>query len=119
MAVSKRRSLVEGIVGASFCLPIRAVLGETLNLGLPDNTMVMLCVSLPLEVIILGTIVGWWKQEVEWCSSTVSTMRNLGDVAQRGLGDGCAKMNSRRAGAPLGIVVALMVSLVRGIASIF
>jgi hypothetical protein len=56
---------------------------------------------------------------VEWCSSTASTTPSLGGMAQRGLGDGCAKMNSRRADAPSGAVVASMASLVRGFASIF
>jgi hypothetical protein len=56
---------------------------------------------------------------VEWCSSTASTTLSLGGVVQRGLGDGCAKMNSRRAGAPSGVMVASMASLVRGFASIF
>jgi hypothetical protein len=79
----------------------------------------MLCVALPLEGIVLETVTGWWKQEVEWCSTTVSTTPSLGGMAQRGLGDGCAKMNSRRADAPSGAVVASMASLVRGFALIF
>jgi hypothetical protein len=81
--------------------------------------MVMLCVSLPLEGIVLGTIAGWWKQEVEWCSSTASKTPSLGGVVQWGLGDGCVKMNSHRAGAPSGVMVASMASLVRGFATIF
>jgi hypothetical protein len=36
MAASERRSLVEGIVGAAFHLPIPAAPRETLDLGLPD-----------------------------------------------------------------------------------
>jgi hypothetical protein len=43
---------------------------------------------------------------------------SIGGMAQRCLGDGCAKMNSRRAGAPFGVVVVLMASLVRGFASV-
>jgi hypothetical protein len=99
MVASECRFLVEGIIGAAFRLPIRAVPGETLDLGLPDRMMVALCVALPLEDIVLGTVARWWKQEVEWCSSTASTTSSLGGVAQRGLGNGCAKMNSRRVGA--------------------
>jgi hypothetical protein len=33
MTAFVRRSLVEGIIGAAFHLPIRPVLGETLDLG--------------------------------------------------------------------------------------
>jgi hypothetical protein len=69
--------------------------------------------------IVLQKVVGWWKQEVEWYPSTASTTPSLGGVAQRSLGDGCAKMNPRRAGAPSGVVVASMPSLVRGFALIF
>jgi hypothetical protein len=112
MTAFERRSLVEGIVGAAFRLPIRVVPGETLNLGLPNRMMVTLCVSLPLEGIILGKVDGWWKQEVEWCSSTASKTPSLGGVVQRGLGYGCVKMNSHRAGAPSGIMVASRASLV-------
>jgi hypothetical protein len=32
---------------------------------------------------------------VEWCSSTTLTKPSLGGMAQRGLGDGCSKMDSR------------------------
>jgi hypothetical protein len=80
MVVSERRSLIEGIVGATFHLPIHIVLGETLDLGLPDQTMVEFCVALPLEGIILGTFVGWWRQEVKLCSS-VSITPSLGGMA--------------------------------------
>jgi hypothetical protein len=55
---------------------------------------------------------------VEWCSSTVSMTPSLGDVAQRGLGDGCAKMDSCRVGALFSVVVASMASLVRGFDSV-
>jgi hypothetical protein len=58
MAASEPHSLVEGIVGVPFHLPIRAVPRETLYLGLPVRTMVTLCVTLPLEGIVLGTIFG-------------------------------------------------------------
>jgi hypothetical protein len=118
MATSERHSLVEGIIGAAFRLPIHVVPGETLDPGLPGRTMAALCVALPFEGIILGTAAGWWKQEVVWCYSSTSKMPSLGGVAQQGLGDGCAKMNSRRAGAPFGVVVASMASLVRGFASV-
>jgi hypothetical protein len=57
--------------------------------------MVTLCVSLPVEGIVLEIVAGWWRQEVEWCSSTASMLPSLGGVVQRGLGNGCAKMNSR------------------------
>jgi hypothetical protein len=72
---------------AAFHLPVRVVPGEPLYLGVPDRTMVTLCVSLPLEGIILGTVVGCWKQELEWYLSTMSTTLSLGGVVQRGLGD--------------------------------
>jgi hypothetical protein len=81
MAASEPHSLVEGIVGVAFHLPIRVVPRETLYLGLPVWTMVTLCVALPLEGIILGTISGCWKQEVEWCSSTTLTTPSLGGMA--------------------------------------
>jgi hypothetical protein len=87
MSASERCALVDGIVGATFCLQIRAIPGETLDLGLPNWTMATLCASLPLEAIAIGTIAGWWRQEVEWCSSTASTTPSLGGVAQRGFGD--------------------------------
>jgi hypothetical protein len=60
MATSERHSLVEGTVGATFRLPVQAVLGETLDLGLPDRTILTLCVALPLGGIVLGTAAGWW-----------------------------------------------------------
>jgi hypothetical protein len=53
---------------------------------------------------------------VEWCSSTVSMTPGLCGVVQQGHGDGCAKMDSRRAGALSVAVVASMASLVRGVA---
>jgi hypothetical protein len=81
--------------------------------------MVMLCVALPLEGIILGTVSGWWKQEVECCSSTASTTPSLGGMAHWGLSDRCATMNQRKAGALSGLMVASMASLTRGFASIF
>jgi hypothetical protein len=81
MAASEPHSLVECIIGAAFHLPIRAVPRETLYLGLPDRMMVTLCVALPLEGIVLGTVSGCWKQEVEWCSSTTLTTPSLGGVA--------------------------------------
>jgi hypothetical protein len=61
MTACERRSLVEGIIGVAFRLPIRAILGETLDLCLPNRMMVALCVSLPLKGIVLGTVAGWWK----------------------------------------------------------
>jgi hypothetical protein len=79
--------------------------------------MVMLCVALPLEGIVLGTVTRWWKQEVEWCSSTAWMAPSLNGMA--GLDIGCAKMNSRRAGAPSGAMVVSRASLVRGFALIF
>jgi hypothetical protein len=60
MVVSERCSLIEGIIGAAFHLPIRDVPGKTL-LVYQDQMMVMLCVALPLEGIVLGTVTGWWK----------------------------------------------------------
>jgi hypothetical protein len=42
MAASERRSLVKGIVGAAFRLPIRVVPGETLEPTLSDRAMVTL-----------------------------------------------------------------------------
>jgi hypothetical protein len=80
--------------------------------------MAALCAALPFEGFVLGTTAGWWRQEVEWCSSFVSMTPNLGGMAQRDLGDGCAKKSSRRAGAPLGAVVASMASLMRGFTSV-
>jgi hypothetical protein len=81
--------------------------------------MVILCVALPLEGIVLGTVTGWWKQEVEWCSSTAWMAPSLDGMVRRGFGIGCAKMNSRREGAPSGAVVVSRASLVRGFALIF
>jgi hypothetical protein len=81
--------------------------------------MGMLCVTLPLEGIILGTVTGWWKQEVEWCSSTAWMPSSLDGMALWVLSNGCAKMNLRRMGAPSGTVVVSMASLVRVFALIF
>jgi hypothetical protein len=74
--------------------------------------MAMLCVALPLGGILLGAAIKWWMQKVEWCSSTMSATPSLGYVAQRGLGDGRARLDSRRTGVPFGVLVASMASLV-------
>jgi hypothetical protein len=58
MVASEHRSLVEGILGAAFHLPIRAAPRETLDLGLPDRMMATLCVAIPLGGIVLGTSAG-------------------------------------------------------------
>jgi hypothetical protein len=115
---SERHLLFEGIVGAAFRLPIHAAPGKTLDLGPPDQTMATLCVTVPLGGILLGAGTKWSMQEVEWCSSTTSTTPSLVYVAQRGLGDGRARLDSHRVGAPSGVVVASMASLVRGSTSV-
>jgi hypothetical protein len=58
-------------------------------------------------------------EEVEWCASSASTMPGLGAMVQRSLGDRRALMDSRRAGALSGAIVASMVGLVRGFASVY
>jgi hypothetical protein len=68
-------------------------------------------VALPLEGIVFGAVAGQWRKEGE--SSTASMTASFGGVVQRGLGDGCAMMDSHRAGALSGAVVASMVRLVR------
>jgi hypothetical protein len=50
--------------------------------------------------IIFGAAAGWWWQEVERCTSSASSTPSLRGMAQRGLGDGHALMDSRMAGAP-------------------
>jgi hypothetical protein len=56
---------------------------------------------------------------VEWCASSSSKMPGLGGVVQRTLGDFRTLMDSRRAGKPFGAMVASMVGLVMGFASVF
>jgi hypothetical protein len=51
-----------------------------------------------------------------WSGLHLSRMPGLSSVAQRSLGDSRALMDSRRAGAPSGAMVA---SMVRGFASVF
>jgi hypothetical protein len=80
--------------------------------------MATLSVALPLEGIVLGTDAGWWRKEVEWCSSSAPMTLSLGGMAQWGLGNRCAKLNWRRAGALFGAMVASMASIVRGFASV-
>jgi hypothetical protein len=88
------------------CLLVRATLGETLNLGLPDWMMVAFSVALPLVGVIFGVDTGWRVSEAVRCSSTTSTTLGLGSVAQWGLGVGRMLMDSRRTEALSGAMVA-------------
>jgi hypothetical protein len=72
--------------------------------------------ALPLGGISFGAAAGRWSQEMEWCASTMLTMSGLGGMAQRGLCEGRAMMDSCRAEAPFGVMVVSMVGLVRGFA---
>jgi hypothetical protein len=71
-------------------------------------------VALSREGIVFGAAARWWRQEVEWCSSFTSAMLSLDGVVQRGLGEGRALMDSRRAGVPSSAIVASMANLLRG-----
>jgi hypothetical protein len=97
------------------CLLVRATPGETLNLGLPDWMTVAFSVALPLVGVIFGVDTGWRIPEAVRCSSTTSTTLGLGNVAQRGLGVGRMLMDSRRAEALSGVMVASMGRLSRSL----
>jgi hypothetical protein len=73
----------------------------------------------PAWGIVFGAVVGWWRQEVEWCSSSSSMVPGLGGMARRSLGDGRELMDSRRAGAPSRAMVVSIVGLVRGFTWIY
>jgi hypothetical protein len=55
-------------------------------------------VALPLGSITAG----WWRQEVDWSASSMLTML----------------IDSRRAGAPFGAMVASMADMVKGFTSV-
>jgi hypothetical protein len=71
-------------------------------------------VALPLGSITAG----WWRQEVDWSASSMLTMLIFGGMAQRGLGDRHSLIDSRRAGAPFGAMVASMADMVKGFTSV-
>jgi hypothetical protein len=92
--------------GDRSCLLVRATPGETLNLGLPDWMTVAFSVALPLVGVVFGVGTGWRIPEAVRCSSTSSTTLGLGSVVQRGLGVGRMLMDSCRAEALSGVMVA-------------
>ena len=75
----------------------RAALGETLDPVLGSDDGGVLGVALPLEGIVFGAVVRWWRQVLEWCTSTARPKVRLDGMAQRGLCGGRVTMNSHRA----------------------
>jgi hypothetical protein len=112
--------LVEGIVTATSPRLGYSERG-TLDLGLPDRTMATCIAVLPLG----GCIVFWrrhWLEVALWWSGgslPASMMVGLGGVAPWSLDEGRVLRYARRVGAPSSAMVALMVGLVRGFASIY
>jgi hypothetical protein len=72
-------------------------------------------VALPLVGVVFGVDTGWRIPEAVRCSSTTSTTLGLGSVAQWGLGVGRMLMDSRRAEALSGVMVALTGRLARSL----
>jgi hypothetical protein len=71
-----------------------------------------------LRASFFGAVVGWWRKEMEWCTTTTLMTASLGGVMQWSLGDRYASMDSHRKEAPSGIMVASMTRLVRDFASV-
>jgi hypothetical protein len=77
---SMEASVWSFLVAIYSCLLVRATLGETLNLGLPDWMTVAYGVALPLVGVVFGVDTSWRDHEAVRCSSSMSTTLGLGSV---------------------------------------